>query len=101
VKTTRLKVDRWNTADVSLSIQQSVSQLDHPSKSPFSSFQYSSLYVYIHTLLPALNKLTIFLFHSQLGWALGKPLSLLFDPFESITLFLSVLLVNYSKCCFV
>lgn len=31
-----------------------------------------------------------------LGWIIGKPLSLLFDPFESVTLFLSVLLVNYT-----
>lgn len=31
----------------------------------------------------------------QLGWILDKPLSLLFDPFESIVLFLSVLLANY------
>ncbi|KAI0768060.1 calcium/proton exchanger [Trametes elegans] len=30
-----------------------------------------------------------------LGWILGKPLSLLFDPFESIVLFFSVLVVNY------
>lgn len=31
-----------------------------------------------------------------LAWALGKPLSLLFDPFESVTLFLAVLLANYT-----
>lgn len=31
---------------------------------------------------------------TQLGWALGKPLSLLFDPFESVTLFLAVLLAQ-------
>jgi len=30
-----------------------------------------------------------------LGWILGKPMSLLFDPYESIALFLSVLTVNY------
>jgi len=30
-----------------------------------------------------------------LGWILGKPLTLLFDPLESIVLFLSVLTVNY------
>jgi len=30
-----------------------------------------------------------------LGWILDKPLTLLFDPFESIILFLSVLTVNY------
>ncbi|KAH9945253.1 calcium/proton exchanger [Epithele typhae] len=30
-----------------------------------------------------------------LGWIMGKPLSLLFDPFESIVLFLTVLVVNY------
>nr|AVR29897.1 putative calcium-hydrogen exchanger 5 [Ganoderma lucidum] len=30
-----------------------------------------------------------------LAWIMGKPLSLLFDPFESIVLFLSVLVVNY------
>ncbi|KAF8896266.1 hypothetical protein BD779DRAFT_1668091 [Infundibulicybe gibba] len=30
-----------------------------------------------------------------LGWILGKPLSLLFDPYESITLFLAVLTINY------
>ncbi|THH12715.1 hypothetical protein EW146_g7433 [Bondarzewia mesenterica] len=30
-----------------------------------------------------------------LGWMMGKPLTLLFDPFESIVLFLSVLTVNY------
>jgi Ca2+:H+ antiporter len=29
-----------------------------------------------------------------LGWALDKPLSLLFDPFESVTLFLAVLLAQ-------
>ncbi|KAJ3797593.1 Sodium/calcium exchanger protein-domain-containing protein [Lentinula aff. detonsa] len=31
-----------------------------------------------------------------LGWIMGKPLTLLFDPYESITLFLAVLTVNYS-----
>ena len=30
-----------------------------------------------------------------LGWIMGRPLTLLFDPFESIVLFLSVLTVNY------
>lgn len=35
-------------------------------------------------------------FMVTLGWILGKPLSLLFDGFESITLFLSVLIVNYT-----
>ncbi|KAF8149859.1 Sodium/calcium exchanger protein-domain-containing protein [Crassisporium funariophilum] len=30
-----------------------------------------------------------------LAWILGKPLTLLFDPFESIAMFLSVLTVNY------
>ncbi|KAF8525832.1 Calcium/proton exchanger, partial [Hysterangium stoloniferum] len=30
-----------------------------------------------------------------LGWILGKPLTLLFDPFQSIVLFLSVITVNY------
>ncbi|GAA6011543.1 hypothetical protein JCM10207_002653 [Rhodosporidiobolus poonsookiae] len=35
-------------------------------------------------------------FMVTLGWIMDKPLSLLFNPFESITLFLSVLLVNYT-----
>ncbi|GAA5839985.1 hypothetical protein JCM11251_006581 [Rhodosporidiobolus azoricus] len=35
-------------------------------------------------------------FMVTLGWMMDKPLSLLFDPFESVTLFLSVLLVNYT-----
>ncbi|KAI5115444.1 hypothetical protein M0805_006758, partial [Coniferiporia weirii] len=30
-----------------------------------------------------------------IAWGLGKPLLLLFDPFESVTLFLAVLTVNY------
>ncbi|KAJ7104214.1 Sodium/calcium exchanger protein-domain-containing protein [Mycena belliarum] len=30
-----------------------------------------------------------------LAWILGKPLTMLFDPFESIALFLSVITVNY------
>ncbi|KAF8997493.1 Sodium/calcium exchanger protein-domain-containing protein [Cyathus striatus] len=30
-----------------------------------------------------------------LGWIMGKPLTLLFDPYESIAMFLSVLTVNY------
>jgi len=30
-----------------------------------------------------------------LGWILGKPMSFLFDPYESVALFLSVLTVNY------
>jgi len=30
-----------------------------------------------------------------LAWILGKPLLMLFDPFESVTLFLAVLTVNY------
>ncbi|KAF8899949.1 Sodium/calcium exchanger protein-domain-containing protein [Gymnopilus junonius] len=30
-----------------------------------------------------------------LGWILGKPLTLLFDPYESIAMFLTVLTVNY------
>ncbi|KAG0657444.1 hypothetical protein C6P46_006520 [Rhodotorula mucilaginosa] len=35
-------------------------------------------------------------FMTILGWIMDKPLSLLFDPFESVTLFLSVLIVNYT-----
>ncbi|THH02801.1 hypothetical protein EW026_g119 [Hermanssonia centrifuga] len=31
-----------------------------------------------------------------LGWIIGKPLTLLFDPFESVVLFLSVIVVNYT-----
>lgn len=38
--------------------------------------------------------LFIFPFIVVLGWILGKPLTLLFDPFESIILFLSVVTVN-------
>ncbi|KAH8994976.1 calcium/proton exchanger [Lactarius akahatsu] len=34
-------------------------------------------------------------FITVLGWILGKPLTLLFDPFESVVLFLAVLTVNY------
>jgi len=30
-----------------------------------------------------------------LAWMMGKPLTLLFDPYESVALFLSVLTVNY------
>jgi len=30
-----------------------------------------------------------------LGWILGKPMTLLFDPYESVVLFLAVLTVNY------
>ncbi|KAL0562976.1 hypothetical protein V5O48_019102, partial [Marasmius crinis-equi] len=30
-----------------------------------------------------------------LAWMMGKPLTLLFDPYESITLFLAVIVVNY------
>lgn len=35
-------------------------------------------------------------FITVLAWILGKPLTLLFDPFESIVLFLAVLVVNYT-----
>lgn len=31
-----------------------------------------------------------------LAWIMGKPLTLLFDPYESIVLFLTVLIVNYT-----
>ncbi|KAF7328921.1 Calcium/proton exchanger [Mycena venus] len=34
-------------------------------------------------------------FITVLGWILGKPLTMLFDPFESIALFLAVITVNY------
>jgi Ca2+:H+ antiporter len=34
-------------------------------------------------------------FITVLGWILNKPLTLLFDPYESIALFLSVITVNY------
>ncbi|KAG6856385.1 hypothetical protein H0H87_005082 [Tephrocybe sp. NHM501043] len=30
-----------------------------------------------------------------LAWIIGKPLTLLFDPYESVSLFLAVLTVNY------
>ena len=30
-----------------------------------------------------------------LGWIIGRPITMLFDPFESIVLFFSVLTVNY------
>ncbi|KAI0316563.1 calcium/proton exchanger [Amylostereum chailletii] len=39
--------------------------------------------------------LFVILFIVTLGWIIGKPLSLQFDPFESIVLFLAVLTVNY------
>ncbi|KAI0346126.1 Calcium/proton exchanger [Trametopsis cervina] len=35
-------------------------------------------------------------FMVTLGWIIGKPLTLLFDPFESIVMFLSVIVVNYT-----
>jgi Ca2+:H+ antiporter len=35
-------------------------------------------------------------FITILAWIIKQPLSLLFDPFESIVLFLSVLIVNYT-----
>ena len=35
-------------------------------------------------------------FSVVLSWIMGKPLTMLFDPFESIVLFLSVLVVNYT-----
>jgi len=35
-------------------------------------------------------------FITILAWILGKPLTLLFDPYESIALFLAVLTVNYA-----
>jgi len=38
--------------------------------------------------------LFVFPFIVILGWILGKPLTFLFDPFQSIVLFLSVLTVN-------
>jgi len=31
-----------------------------------------------------------------LAWIMGRPLTLLFDPFQSVVLFLSVLTVNYA-----
>ncbi|KAJ7192646.1 Sodium/calcium exchanger protein-domain-containing protein [Mycena pura] len=34
-------------------------------------------------------------FMMVLGWILGKPLTMLFDPFESIAVFLAVITVNY------
>ncbi|KIK12978.1 hypothetical protein PISMIDRAFT_119876, partial [Pisolithus microcarpus 441] len=34
-------------------------------------------------------------FTVTLGWILGKPLTLMFDPLESIVMFLAVLTVNY------
>lgn len=30
-----------------------------------------------------------------LGWIIGRPITMLFDPFESIVLFLTILAVNY------
>ena len=52
------------------------------------------------------NALDLHSFHQQialfvipftivLGWIIGRPITMLFDPFESIVLFLSVLTVNY------
>ncbi|KAF8513510.1 Sodium/calcium exchanger protein-domain-containing protein [Gautieria morchelliformis] len=35
-------------------------------------------------------------FITILAWIMGKPLTLLFDPFQSVALFLSVIAVNYS-----
>jgi len=34
-------------------------------------------------------------FMVTLGWIMGKPLTLFFDPYQSIALFLSVMTVNY------
>jgi len=39
--------------------------------------------------------LFVFPFLTTLGWILGKPLTLLFDPFDCVVLFLSVLAVKY------
>ena len=47
-------------------------------------------------LLP-LQQIALFVipFIVTLGWMIGRPLTMLFDPFESIVLFFSVLTVNY------
>ena len=47
--------------------------------------------------LPSFQQIALFVipFTVVLGWILGRPLTMLFDPFESVVLFLSVLMVNY------
>ena len=45
----------------------------------------------------SLQQIALFVipFIVTLGWIMGRPLTMLFDPFESIVLFFSVLTVNY------
>lgn len=47
-----------------------------------------------HVFRPSLSALFVIPLLTILGWILDKPLSLLFDPFISVSLFLSVLIVN-------
>ena len=56
----------------------------------------SSPVVTSSTYLP-LQQIALFVipFIVTLGWIIGHPLTMLFDPFESIVLFFSVLTVNY------
>ena len=48
-------------------------------------------------LLSSLQQIALFVipFIIVLGWIIGRPITMLFDPFESIVLFFSVLTVNY------
>jgi Ca2+/H+ antiporter len=52
-------------------------------------------YVGLLTLPPQQIALFVIPFIVTLGWMIGKPLTLLFDPFESVVLFFAVLVVNY------
>ncbi|KAK7044238.1 hypothetical protein VNI00_007960 [Paramarasmius palmivorus] len=74
------------------------------SKLHYSSFRTSYSYVFMAEYFdrfnrntrtyarPAVTEATPHRFIVTLGWIIGKPLTLLFDPYQSVVLFLSVLL---------
>ena len=64
---------------------------------PFSSWQQIALFVLPYVCVRRGDVWTDSLrsFTVTLGWIMGKPLTLLFDPFESIALFLSGEALSY------
>ncbi|KAH9053031.1 calcium/proton exchanger [Lactarius vividus] len=76
-----------------LSLTGNVEEIKSAVKASFKGKPYEALAITVESSIE--TALFIFPFTATLAWIIHKPLPLLFDTFEAVVLFFSVLIVNY------
>ena len=91
---TAVAVSVRDKLSLSVGVAVGISIVSPPPQACYFSFVTRS----ILNLLLSIQQIALFVipFIVVLGWIIGRPMTMLFDPFESIVLFFSVLTVNYA-----